>query len=126
MDCPAEQVPQITSAHGHSRVTVAVLVSFPPEPLYFPNVDLMDCAVRVWKKAVQRRPVGMIEETHKDGCLKSARTTYGRLSLPGYRHSVPVQEALKEARRADFREGRWGNRENPTAPEGDVQPVPPK
>ncbi len=98
MDCPADQVPQIPSAHGHSRVTVAILVSFPPEPLYFPDMAHMDCAVRVWKKASQRRRVGMSEETHKDGRLKSAGTTYGRLSLPGYRHSVPVQEALKEAR----------------------------
>ncbi len=66
----------------------------------------------------------MSEETHKDGLLKSAGTIYGRLSLPGNRHSVPVQEALKEARWADFREGRWGNRENPPAPEGDVRPMP--
>ena len=103
-----------------------MLVSFPPEPLYFPDIDHMDCAVRVWKKASQRRPVGMSEETHKDGRLKSAGTTYGRLSLPGYRHSVPVQEALKETRWTDFRQGRWGNRENPRAPEGDVRPVPMK
>ena len=113
MDCPADQVPEVPSAHGHSRVTVAVLVSFPPEPLYFPDVAHMDCAIRAWKKASQKSPVGMREETHKDGCLKSTGATYGRLSLPGYRHSVPVQEALKEARWADFREVRWGNRENP-------------
>ncbi len=124
MDCPADQVPQVPSAHGQPRVTVAVLISFPPEPLYFPDMAHMDCAVRVWKKASQRRPVGMSEETHKDGRLKSAGTTYGRLSLQGYRHSVPVQEALKETRWADFREGRWGNRENPRAPEGDVRPTP--
>ena len=36
---------------------------------------------------------------------------------------MPVQEALKEARWSDFREGRWGNRENPPAPKGDVRPV---
>ncbi len=58
MYCPTEQVPQIPSAHGHSRVKVAVLVSFPPEPLYFPEMAHMDCAVRVWKKASQRRPSG--------------------------------------------------------------------
>ncbi len=113
MDCPADQVPQIPSAHGQPRVMVAVLVSFPPEPLYFPDMAHMDCSVRVWKKAKQRRPVRMSEETHKDGHLKSAGTTYGRLSLPGYRHSVPAQEALKEARWVDFCEGRWSNRENP-------------
>ncbi len=37
---------------------------------------------------------------------------------------MPVQEALKETRWADFSEGRWGNRENPRAPEGDVRPAP--
>ncbi len=84
----------------------------------------MDCAIRVWKKAKQKRPFGMSEETHKDGRLKSAGTTYGWLALPGYRHSVPVQVALKETRWADFSEGRWGNRENPWAPEGDVRPAP--
>ncbi len=47
----------------------------------------------------------MDEETHKDGSLKSAGTTYGRLTLPGYRHRVPVQETLKEARWADFSKG---------------------
>ncbi len=102
MDCPAEQVPQIPSAHGQPRVTVAVLVSFPPEPLYFPDKEHMDCAIRVWKKAKQRRPVGLDEETRSDGSLKSAGTTYGRLTLPGYQDSVLVQEALKETRWADF------------------------
>ena len=124
MDCPAEQVPQIPSAHGQPRVTVAVLVSFPPEPLYFPDKEHMDCAIRVWKKAKQRRPVGLDEETRKDRSLKSAGTTYGRLTLPGYRDSVPVQEALKETRWADFNKRRWGTRKNPRAPEGDVKPAP--
>ncbi len=126
MDCPADQVPQIPSALDHSRVTEAGLVSFLPEPLYFHDLAHMDHAVRVWKKASQKRPIRMSEETHKDGRLKSAGGTYGRLSLPGYRHSVPVQEALKEARWPDFRKGHWGNRENPPAPEGDVQPTPTK
>ncbi len=126
MDCPADQVPQIPSPHDHSRVTVAVLVSFPPEPLYFPDMAHMDRAIRVWKKASQKSPIGMREETHKDGHLKSTGATYGRFSLPGYRHSVPVQEALKEARWSEFREGRWGNRENPQVPEGDVRPAPAK
>ncbi len=66
----------------------------------------------------------MDEETHKDGSLKSAGTTYGRLTLPGYRHSVLVQETLKETRWADFSKGRWGNRKKPRAPEGDVRPTP--
>ena len=124
MDCPADQVPQIPSAHNHSRVTVAVLVSFPPEPLYFPDLAHMDRAIKVWNKASQRKPLGMNDELHADGRLKGARRTYELLLLPGYCHSVPVQEALKEARWPDFREGHWGNRENPPAPEGDVQPVP--
>ncbi len=54
MDCPADQVPQIPSAHDHFRVTVAVLLSFPPDLLYFPDMAHMDCAIRVWKKASQR------------------------------------------------------------------------
>ncbi len=75
MDCHAEQVPRIPSAHDQPRVTVAVLVSFPPEPLYFPNKKHMECALRVWKKAKQRRPAGLEEETHKEGSLKSAIVT---------------------------------------------------
>ncbi len=58
--------------------------------------------------------------------LKGAKRTYERLLLPGYRHSVPTQEALKEARWPDFRDGRWGNRENLPAPAGDVRPAPTK
>ena len=84
----------------------------------------MDCALRVWKKAKQRRPAGLEEETHQDGSLKSAGTTYRRLTLPGCRDSVPVQEALKQTRWADFSGGRWGTRENPRAPDGDVRPAP--
>ncbi len=42
MDCPAEKVPQVTSNQGCDRVTVAVLVDFPPEPFYFPSVVLID------------------------------------------------------------------------------------
>ncbi len=34
-----------------------------------------------------------------------------------------MQEALKEARWSDFREGRWGNTENPPAHKADVRPV---
>ncbi len=70
MDCPADQVPQIPSAHDHSRVTVAVLVSFPPEPLYFPDLAHMDRAIKVWNKASQRKPLGMADELQADGRLK--------------------------------------------------------
>ncbi len=101
MDCPSDQLPQIPSAHNHSRVTVAVLVSFPPEPLYFPDLAHMDRAIKVWNKASQRKPLGMNDELHTDGRIKGPRRTYERLLLPGYRHSVPVQEAMKEARWPD-------------------------
>ncbi len=47
IDCPTTQVPQISSAHGHTRVTVAVLVSFPPEPLFFTSLVHMDRAIKV-------------------------------------------------------------------------------
>ncbi len=42
MDCPAERVPQIPSIRGCSRITIAVLVSFPPEPFYFANLSHLD------------------------------------------------------------------------------------
>ncbi len=45
IDCPAEKVPRIPSAHGKSRVTVAALVSFPPEPFYFVNLAHLDGVV---------------------------------------------------------------------------------
>ncbi len=76
MDCPVTQVPQIPSAHTHSRVTVAVLVGFPPEPLYFPNLARMDIAIQVWHKASRRRPLGMSDELHADGRVKGAKRTY--------------------------------------------------
>ncbi len=77
MDCPTAQVPQIPSVHDYFRVTVAVLVSFPPEPLYFADLAHMDHAIWVWKKATQKRPIGMSEETHANGRLKGAGGTYG-------------------------------------------------
>ncbi len=123
MDCPAAQVPQIPSAHGHTRVTVAILVSFPPEPLYFPNLAHMDRAIQVWHKASQRRPLEIGDELHTDGRVKGPKRTYERLLLPGYHHSVPVQEALTEAKWPNFRDGQWDNRENPPAPKEDVQPA---
>ena len=42
IDCPAEKVPQIPSAHGTSRVTVAALVSFPPEPFFLVRLGHLD------------------------------------------------------------------------------------
>ena len=105
---------------------MAVLVSFPPEPLYFPDLAHMDRAIKVWNKASQRKSLGINDELHADGRPKGARRIYERLLLPSYHHSVPVQETLKEARWPDFREGHWGNRENPPAREGDVRPAPVK
>ncbi len=96
MDCPAEQVPLIPSAHGHSRVTVAVLVSFPPEPFYFPDMAHLHRAIQVWNKASRKRPVGMHAELQDDGLEKGAKKTYEQLMLPRYRHSVAVEEMLKE------------------------------
>ncbi len=67
MDCTAEQVPLIPSAHGYSRVTVAVLISFPPEPFYFPNMAHLDRAIQVWNKVSQKKPAGMDAELQDDG-----------------------------------------------------------
>ncbi len=105
MDCPKAQVPQIPSAHGHSGVTIAVLVSFPPDPFYFPDLAHLDQAVQLWNKASRKRPLGMNAELQEDGQVKGAKKTYDHLRLPAYRHSVPVQEMLKELRWKAFREG---------------------
>ncbi len=118
MDCPAEQVHLIPSAHGHPWVTVAVLVNFSPEPFYFPTLAHLDRAVQVWNKASQKRPLGMDAELQDDGHVKGAKKTYERLMLPGYRHSMPVHEMLKETRWTTFRDGQWGNRPNPQPPSG--------
>ncbi len=64
----------------------------------------------------------MTGELQEDGQVKATTTTYSHLRLPRYKHSVPVQEMLKELRWEAFREGRWGNRPNPLAPTGDVRP----
>ncbi len=55
IDCPAEKLPQIPSAHGTSRVTVAALVSFPPEPYFFVNLVHLDGVVRVKNKVGMQR-----------------------------------------------------------------------
>ena len=69
MDGPADQVPQIPSAHNHSRVTVAILVSFPPKPS-------KNRAIKVWNKASQKKSLGMNDELHADGQIKGSRRTY--------------------------------------------------
>ncbi len=45
MDCPVERVPRIPSIRGCSRVTIAVLVSFPPEPSYCSVTATVGCYV---------------------------------------------------------------------------------
>ncbi len=47
MDCPAGKVPRVPIVHESSRVMVAVLVSFPPEPFYFVDTIHMDGVIRV-------------------------------------------------------------------------------
>ncbi len=46
MDCPAEKVPGVTSTNDHHRVTIAVLVWFPHEPLYFPDAGYLHWALQ--------------------------------------------------------------------------------
>ena len=122
IDCPAEKVPRIPSAHGTSRVTVAALVSFPLEPFFFVNLVHLDRVVRVKNKVGHATYRGLQGELNEDQTLKDAYRTYGRLKLPGYGDSVPCQECLKEPRWSAYREGRWGRRTNPPAPAGDVRP----
>ncbi len=122
VDCPAERVPQIPSVHGTSRVTVAALVSFPPEPFFFVNLMHLDGAILVMNKVGHSAYSGLQGELDQNRTLKDAPHTYGRVKPPRYKDSVPVQECLKEPRWSAYREGRWGNRINPPAPAGDVRP----
>ncbi len=121
MDCPAEKVPRIPSVHEKSRVTIAALVSFPPKPFYFVNPVHMDGVIRVYNKVSHMTLKDLQGELNADQTLKEAHRTYGRLKLPGYRDSVPVQECLKEPRWCAYHGGRWGRRPNPKAPAGDVR-----
>ena len=61
IDCPAEKVPRIPSVHGTSRVTVAALVSFPPEPFFFVDLVHLDGVVRRTKWAI--RPIWVYRES---------------------------------------------------------------
>ncbi len=108
IDCPAEKVPRIPSAHEKSRVTVAALVSFPPEPFYLVNLVHLDGVIRVSNKVGHATHRGLQGELNVDQTLKETHKTYSRLKPPGYRDSVPVQECLKEPRWSAYREGRWG------------------
>ena len=109
IDCPAEKVPRIPSVHGTSRVTVAALVSFPPEPFFFVNVVHLDGVIRVKNKVGHATYLGLQGELDQNQTLKEAHRTYGRVKPPGYGDSVPVQECLKEPWWSAYREGRWGN-----------------
>ncbi len=113
IDCPAEKVPRIPSAHGTSRVTVAALVSFPPEPFFFVNLVHLDGVVRVKNKVGHVTYLGLQGELNQDHMLKDACRTYGRVKPPGYGDSIPFQECLKASRWSAYREGRWGTRVNP-------------
>ena len=103
-------------------MTVATLVEFPPEPFYFPNASALDYALRYRSKAGKKGTLtcGLVLE--KDGQWKDPAGTYKKLKLPTYHHSVPVQELLRNHHWTAFQDGRWGNRPNPTIPEGDVCP----
>ncbi len=122
IDCPAEKVPRIPSAHGTSRVTVAALVSFPPEPFFFVNLVHLDGVVCMKNKVGHATYLGLQGELDQDHRLKDACRTYGRVKPPGYGDSVPFQECLKEPRWSAYRDGRWGKRVNPLVPAGDVRP----
>ncbi len=108
IDCPAEKVPRIPSAHGAPRVTVAALVSFPPEPFFFINQVHLDGAFHVTNKVDHAAYLGLQGEMNQDHTLMDANRTYGRVKPPRYGDSIPVQECLKKPRWSTYREGRWG------------------
>ncbi len=122
IDGAADKVPQVASNQGCDRVTVAALVEFPPEPLYFPNATSLDYAFRYRSKAGKNGTLtcGLILE--RDGQWKDPAGTYKKLKLPTYHHSVPVQELLRDHHWTAFQDGLWGNQPNPAVPEGDVCP----
>ena len=121
IDCPADKVPHVASNQGCERVTVAVLVEFPPEPFYFPNATLLDYAMRYRSKAGKKGTLTCSLILEEDGQWKDPAGTYKRLKLPTYQHSIPVQELLRSHRWTAFQDRRWGNRPNPTIPEGDMR-----
>ncbi len=123
MDCPVTKVPRIDSQHGSDRVTVAVLVNFPPEPFYFPDVNALDYTLRCRSKAGKKGTPTCGLSLEKDGQWKDPAGTYKKLKLSTYQHCVPAQEMLRSHRWTSFREGHWGNRHNPQIPAGDVRPV---
>ena len=67
-------------------------------PFYFPDMAHLDRAIQVWNKASRKRPTVMDAQLQDDRQVKGAKITYERLMLPGYRHSVPILEMLKETR----------------------------
>ena len=103
-------------------MTVAVLVNFPPEPFYVPNVTALDYALRYRSKAGKKgtRTCGLTLE--RDGQWDDPAAAYKRLKLKTYHHSVLVQELMRSHHWPAFKEERWGNRFNPPIPEGDVRP----
>ena len=121
MDCPAEKVPQVTSNQDFDRVTVAVLVDFPPKPFYFPSVALIDYVLHYRSKAARKGTLTSGLDLDEDGQWKDARNTYKKLKITTYNHSIPVQELLREHRWEAFQNGLRGNQPNSNIPEGDVR-----
>ncbi len=96
MGCPAGEVPQVASNQGCDRVTVAVLVDFPPEPFYFPSVASIDYALHYRSKVGRKGTLTCGLTLGKDGQWKDAGSTYKKLKLVTFHHSVPVQELLRD------------------------------
>ncbi len=87
IDCPAEKVPRIPSAHGTSRVTIATLVSFPSEPFFFVNLVHLDGIVRVKNKVGHATYRGLQGELNEDQCFQDLWPSeiagiWGQRSLP--------------------------------------------
>ncbi len=101
---------------------MAVLVDFPPEPFYFPDVTHLDFALRYRSKAGRRGTVTTGLELEENGLWKDARGTYRKLKLATYNNSVLVQGLLKEHWWKAFQDVQCGNRSNPAIPERDVHP----
>ncbi len=122
MDCLTEKVPQIPSMHGEFQSHGCSAGELPSRTFLLVDLMHMDGVIRVWNKVCHRPKGALPGELKDDGTLKLASMTYGRLKLPVYGHSVPVQEPMTEPHWSAYRKGRWGRRQNPSAPIRDVRP----
>ncbi len=100
IDCPAEKVPQIPSVHGTSRVIVAALVSFPPEPFSFVSLVHLDGVILVKNKVGHSTYSGLQggvgPESHTQGRpphIQSSETTriWRQRPRPGMFERTPVE-----------------------------------